>query len=269
MPLHLGNIQIQNGTYLGNTNIPENNIFLVPPPDIVRNGLLYAYDWTSFQSGSISGSMIDRSSNTRIGTWYNVETSSNHLQFNGSSSYIDLNPNTSSLLPWDFSAQWWGSVLPSGSYNGTTYPRTTMFVAPAIWSWVQGTSGSIPNIEFLRGAFVEVATNPITGSFISQSFAFTGTSTGTATTIREWYNNELLPISGTHGNAFQAFDRPPGIQNFGSGYLRSFGPTLNFFSNFLSGSAKYILAYNRPLTQPEIEQNNTFFTLGKPIPENQ
>jgi hypothetical protein len=53
--------------------------------------------------------------------------------------------------------------------------------------------------------------------------------------------------------------------SIGNGYLRSFGPTLNFFSNFLSGSAKYILGYNRPLTQLEIQQNNTFFTLGKPI----
>jgi hypothetical protein len=269
MSVYLGNIEIQNETYLGNINIPENNINVVPPADIVRGGLLYAYDWTSFQSGSISGSMIDRSSNARIGTWYNVETSSNHLQLNGSSSYIDLNPNSSSLLPWDFTAQWWGSILPSGSYNGTTYPLTTMFLGGSSWSWVQDISGSITSIKFLRATFVNVATNPITGSFISQSFAFTGTTANppvgpfTGSIIREWYNNQLLPVSGSHNNPTQTFNNAPYAQQFGKGYS---GFSV---SNFLSGSAKYIVAYNRPLTQTEIQQNNTFFTLGEPIPENQ
>jgi hypothetical protein len=239
--------------------------------------LLYAFDWTSYQSGVTSGSLIDRSANANNAIWYDgLTTSSNHLQFNGTSSYIAFN-TSSAYAAWDYTAQWRGTIASSGSFGGTTYDWTSLihssggFTAGYPFGWVLNRSGSYTSLNYNRGGFVPITVNELTASLVNQSFTLTGTTAVppinvfTGSIVREYYNNELLPNSGSNATAFQSFNWS-NEHFFGKGYVQSFG-AINFFNNFLSGSAKYITVYNRPLSAEEIAANNCFFDTGLPIPQ--
>jgi hypothetical protein len=66
-----------------------------PTIDIVRDGLVYAFDWTSYNA---DGTLTDKSGNGYNANWYgNLTTSSNALQFDGTSSYIEFDIDANSM----------------------------------------------------------------------------------------------------------------------------------------------------------------------------
>jgi hypothetical protein len=143
--------------------------------DIVRDGLIVAYDWTSYNT---NGTLSDRSSNGIPATYYgNLVTSSNALQFDGTSSFFIL--PTASFNPLANSWSWtidtygdlvyvantetassgpavgWVSNIIAANYgNDLQNISLSGSTDTPVWSWgiVSATTGSSSDTNFrLRG----------------------------------------------------------------------------------------------------------------------
>lgn len=278
MLTYLGNTPILNATYLGSTNIPENNINHINQLDIVRNGLLFAFDWTSFNE---NGTLTDRSINNRNATYSgSLSVSSSALYFDGKSAVFFQ--TGSYYKPWEWTVQSYGDYYPYTSSAGVNAPTgalsygwnqiataiSTPLQTDATWNFIIQVSGSSNYLwwQTARIGAVDPQKNIITGSLNNVSLAATGTqriiSNNTGSEIRTYYNNSELPKSYFDSLPTRNFSNEPnqyfGVYSFNDGVI-------DYYWNALSGSMKYILYYDRPLSPAEITQNNNFFKLNEPI----
>jgi len=264
--------------YLGLTNVSLE--FKFPPIDIVRDGLVFAFDWTSFNG---DGTLTDRSVNNYDATYSGSLTVSNsNLQFDGTSSYISFDINANAMYnSWKWTVDTYGvindidTVTQYGqfiAYNGTSG------VPP--WSFAVQTSGSTTPDLIAYNSLVTTKDAPITASLtIPHQWTSIGRQSSNAiypilSEVTLSLDTNLLSGSGTGYNPFQgrSFNgngtliTTSSLQYFGGPeftYNSPFGP-ITF--NVLSGSIKYITYYNRDLTDTEITQNNEFYLSGNPIP---
>jgi hypothetical protein len=254
--------------------------------DIVRSGLIFAYDWTSFNSG---GTLTDKSGNNYSGSWYgNLITSSKALQFDGTSSYIEFDTNANTMYQsWKWTIDTYGTIYdidnssPQGrliAFNGTS---GSLVNAP-VWSFSIQTSGSGTPDLIAYHALITTKDTPITASLASpHQFSYIGRQSGSANYSEVTMSIDSSPLSGSGGGtntqpgrAFNGNGVTSGggaitsssVQLFGGPeriYTSPFGPIT---WNALSGSIKYILYYNRDLTEAELQQNNSFYLTNQPIP---
>ena len=254
--------------------------------DIVRDGLVFAFDYTSYRVG---GTLEDKSGNGYSASYYgNLITSSNALQFDGTSSYIEFNTNANSMYQsWKYTIDTYGKI--NDVNNISEYGQLIAFngssgsaVNNPVWSFSMQTSGSTtPDLRAVN-ALVFTKDCPITASLtLPHQFTYIGRQSASANYSEVTLSMDTNPLSGSGqgfnvvpGRAFNGNGQFPGaitsssVQLFGGPertYSSPFGPIT---WNPLSGSIEYILYYNRDLTQAEIEQNNTFYLIGLPIPSN-
>ena len=282
MPLYLGN-KLMSEEYLGSTDVSLE--FKFPPIDIVRDGLVFAFDWTSFNG---DGTLTDRSVNNYDATYSGSLTVSNsNLQFDGTSSYISFNINANAMYnSWEWTVDTYGvindidTVTQYGQF--IAYNSTPLNTVPA-WSFGIQTSGSTTaDLRFLN-ALVTTKDAPITASLtIPHQFTSIGRQGSNTlypilSEVTLSMDTNILSGSGTGynpfiGRSFNGQNTIPGVETTGS--LQYFGgPEFTYNSpfgpitfNVLSGSIKYIAYYNRDLTDTEITQNNEFYLSGNPIP---
>lgn len=280
MLTYLGNTPILNASYLGNINIPENNINITNPLDIVRDGLLFAFDWTSFNG---NGTLTDRSINNRNATYSgSLSVSSSALYFDGKSAIFFQ--SGSYYKPWQWTVQSYGDYYPYTSSAGVNAPTgavsyawnqiATAITSPlqtdATWNFIIQVSGSSNYLwwQAAKIGAVDPQKNIITGSLTNVSLTATGTQkisgSNTGSEIRTYYNDSELPKWYFDALPTRNFNNEPS-QSFGV-YSYNDGTIVDYYWNALSGSVKYILYYDRPLTPSEITQNNTFFKSNGPIP---
>jgi hypothetical protein len=295
--IKFGSLEIASGSLkVGSSNVQKvykgtNQIY--PFLDIVRSGLLYAFDWTSFNG---DGTLTDRSSNAFNATYSgSLTVSASSLQFDGVTSYIQMADSAKSgaYHSWEWTVDTFGSLytqpFTTSSYNGNiiagnlgpkggtpsgswNYPFVT---AQPYWQFGLYQSGSnSPQLTMYNDLTNQ--RNSVTASLNSSQFTYLGVSGsgGSGSTISTYYNTQQLPTTKSNllvtrvfdiGNTNE-FNLTSSIQTFG-------GPRVNYTSPFgeidflpLSGSIKYIAYYNRPLTQAELNQNNQFYLTGNAIP---
>ena len=274
--------------YLGLTNVSLE--FKFPPIDIVRDGLLYAFDWTSFNG---DGTLTDRSSNGYNATYSGSLTVSNsNLQFDGTSSYIQMSDNAKSgaYNSWQWTIDTYGSLYPQTITTGSDYGRIIAAnLGPdggieANWDypliddtpwWQFGLFKSGSNApELTMWNELTNARNTVTASLNSSQFTYLGVSSSAGSTISTWYDANQLPTTKFNGTIIRTFDISLTNQYNLTSSIQTFGgPRVNETTPFgridwlpLSASIKYIAYYNRPLTNTELAQNNEFYLSGNPIP---
>ena len=254
--------------------------------DIVRSGLVYAFDWTSFRG---DGTLNDKSVNGYDATYFgNLTTSSNALQFDGTSSYIafDINANTM-YQSWKWTVDTYGTIhdISDSFANGQLIAYNNTNPTPNFpeWAFLVQTSGSGNNDLAAWNQLVNTFDSPVTASLsVPHQWTYLGRESGSGVSAISLSvdTNPLTLATGTGFNPWpsRAFNGNgvglPGA--ISSASLQFFGgPEITYTSPFgpiqwdaLSGSIKYILYYNRDLSDAELIQNNTFFTLGAPIPQN-
>ena len=278
--------------------------------DIVRDGLIMAYDWTSFNS---DGTLTDKSGNNITANWYgNLTTSSNALQFDGTSSFITFptasaNPLTNQCN-WTIDtyadlvyvdnqnteptgATWVMNVIAANYGNDLTIGSTSSLDVP-VWSWgmySSSVSQSSDNNFRLRvnGQLIVDNAYNITASLATYNqYSYLGTEANTASIF-----------GGTGSFTTQSFNsdyvvnqQGDGIQNIfyrsftangeavtyntngqlvfgGPKAFRDYRPSVPayFKWNHISGGVQYILYYDRPLSEAELEQNYKFYGCNNPI----
>ena len=257
------------------------NCTFCPTGDIVRDGLVYAFDWTSYNA---DGTLTDKSGNGYNANWYgNFTTSSNALQFDGTSSYIEFDIDANSMYQsWKWTIDTYGTI---NDVNNTTQYGSIIAINNTggsdipEWSFVLQTSGSsVPDLSTWN-ALVNTKDAPITASLtLPHQFTYIGRQSASANLSEVTLSMDTNTLSGSGqgvniipGRAFNGNGGFPGaassssLQYFGgpqTTYVSPFGPIT---WNALSGSIQYILYYNRDLTQAEIEQNNNFYLCNNPI----
>jgi len=256
---------------------------LYRPLDIVRDGLVFAFDWTSFNS---NGTLTDKSENNFGANWYgNLTKASNALQFDGTSSYIEFNIDANEMYQsWKWTVDTYGVIndidntteygrlIAYNNTNGaTTFPE---------WQFSIQTSGSTTPDLISWNALITTKDAPITASLtLPHQFTYIGRQSGSGGLSEVTLSMDTNPLSGSGtgtnivpGRTFNGNGSFPGaassssLQYFGGPeitYTPPFGAP--FVSNPLSGSIQYILYYNRDLTQAELEQNNKFYLVNNPI----
>jgi hypothetical protein len=277
--------------------------------DIVRDGLIMAYDWTSFNS---NGTLTDRSSNGITANWYgNLTTSSNALQFDGTSSFItfpiaSVNPLVNQ---WNWTIDtyadlvyvdnqnteptggWVMNVI-AGNYGNNLTIGATSSVEPPVWSWgiySSSVSQSSDNNFMLRvnGQLITDNAYNVTASLSTfNQYSYLGKEINTASifggtgsfTTQSFNSDYVLNQQGDGlqnlfyrsftGNGQTTTYNTNGQLTFGGPFARrDYRPAVNAFFkwNHISGSVQYILYYNRPLSEAELEQNNKFYLCNNPI----
>jgi hypothetical protein len=278
--------------------------------DIVRDGLIMAYDWTSFNS---NGTLTDRSSNGITANWYgNLTTSSNALQFDGTSSFITF--PTASVNPlaqtWEWTVDtyadlvyvdnniteptggWVSNIIAANYGNNLTIGSTSSLDLP-VWSWgiYSASVGISSDTNFMLrswnqlvrtteynytasaatynqysylGQYQSQSANPNNTSFVTQSvnanYLLNQSGSGLNTVIWRGFNangNIISPPFDTNGQL--VFGGPLAFKDY-----RPSVPAY-FKFNHISGSVQYILYYDRPLSEAELEQNNKFYLCNNPI----
>jgi len=240
--------------------------------DIVRNGLIFAYDTYGYTNGS--NVLVDKSGygrNASITGSLNI-VSGVAMQFTGDrSTWLQLPSQTSpEIYPaWQWTTQTNLSIpdtLPSSSFM-------SMARGGGSWRWCIDPSGSttLPNTLRWLSNLADTSTNVITSSITNTTLTATGTEiyppiifNATGSLVKEYFNNDLLPISGTNDIFLRNFNYGASDMTFGKYENVSIGPVSIDFEA-LTANVRYILYYNRPLTSAEIEQNVEFFQCGKAI----
>ena len=281
--------------------------------DIVRDGLIMAYDWTSFNQ---DGTLTDRSSNGITANWYgNLITSSNALQFDGTSSFItfptaSVNPLTnqwnwtidtySDLVYVDNQATipsgtlgpgWLMNVIAANYGNDLPIGATSSTDVP-VWSWgiySSSVSQSSDNNFMLRvnGQLVTDNAYNVTASLATfNQYSYLGKEINTASIFggtgsftTQSFNSDYVVNQqgdGLQNIFYRSFTsngetttyNTNGQLVFGGPFAsRTYGGSIQatFRWNPISGSVQYILYYNRPLSEAELEQNNKFYLCNNPI----
>jgi hypothetical protein len=293
--IKFGSLEIASGSLkVGSSDVQKiykgtNQIY--PFIDIVRSGLLYAFDWTSFNG---DGTLTDRSSNGFNATYSgSLTVSASSLQFDGVTSYIQMADSAKSgaYHSWEWTVDTFGSLytqpFTTSSYNGNiivgnlspkagTPSGRWIYPSPApqpYWQFGLYQSGSnSPQLTMWNDLTNQ--RNNVTASLNSSQFTYSGVSSSAGSTISTYYNTQQLPTTKLNVSIARAFDIAytneynitSSIQTFGGPgtiYNSPFG-RIDFLP--LSGSIKYIAYYNRPLTQTELNQNNQFYLTGNAIP---
>jgi hypothetical protein len=253
--------------------------------DIVRDGLVYAFDWTSFRG---DGTLNDKSANAYDANYFgNLITSSNALQFDGTSSYIEFDTDANAdYQSWKWTIDTYGTI--NDVDNISQYGQLIAFngspsnlVNAPVWSFSMQTSGSTTPDLIAYHALVTTKDTPITASLTTpHQFTYIGRQSGSGGLSEVTMSIDTNPLSGSgsglndriarafNGNGItfgEGAATSSSIQLFGGPertYISPFGP---FTWNALSGSMKYILYYNRDLSDAELQQNNLFYLAGNPI----
>ena len=288
MALYLGN-KLMSEEYLGSINVSLE--FKFPPIDIVRDGLLYAFDWTSFNG---DGTLTDRSSNGYNATYSgSLTVSGSNLQFDGVTSYIQMSDNAKSgaYNSWQWTIDTYGSLYPQTITTGSDYGRIiagnlgpTAGTPSASWGypttniqpyWQFGLYKSGSNSpELTMWNALTNARNTVTSSLNSSQFTYLGVSSSAGSTISTYYNTDNLPTTKSNNTIIRSFDAGRTNQFNLTSSIQTFGgPRIDYSSPFgridvlpLSASIKYITYYDRTLTDIELAQNNEFYLTGNPIP---
>jgi len=250
--------------------------------DIVRDGLIMAFDWTSYNA---DGTLTDKSGNGYNANWYgNLTNSSSALQFDGTSSYIAFDIDANQMYQsWKWTVDTYGIIndVNNISQYGSLIAmnNTDSSTTPPEWSFAIQTSGSTAPDLITYNALVTTKDAPITASLtLPHQFTYIGRQSASANYSEVTLSMDTNPLSGSGqgfnviaGRSFNGNSGFPGaatsssLQFFGgpqTTYVSPFGPIV---WNPLSGSIQYILYYNRDLTEAEIEQNNKFYYCNNPI----
>lgn len=249
--------------------------------DIVRDGLIMAFDWTSFNQ---NGTLTDKSGNGYNANWSgSLTTSSNALEFDGTSSYIAFDINANSMYnSWKWTIDTYGIIndVDNASTFGSLIAYNFTDGSTPAWSFAIQTSGSTtPDLITYNNLVVTKDAPIITSLTLPHQFTYIGREKNLfgspESEISLSMDTNHLSGSGSGRNivltrSFNGTQESPGTSSFS---LQKFGgPGLTYESPFgpitwnaLSGSIQYILYYNRDLTQAEVEQNNKFYYCNNPI----
>jgi hypothetical protein len=266
-----------------------------------------AYDWTSFNS---NGTLTDRSSNGITANWYgNLITSSNALQFDGTSSFITFPTASVNSLAnqWNWTIDTYADLVyvdnqntePTGGWvmnviagnYGDGFTIGSTHLDTPVWSWgmySSSVSQSSDNNFRLRvnGQLIVDNAYNITASLATYNqYSYLGKEINTASIFggtgsftTQSFNSEYVVNQqgdGLQNLFYRSFTANGQTTTYNTNGQLVFGGPLAtrtyssipaFFKwNPISGSVQYILYYNRPLSEAELEQNNKFYLCNNPI----